>query len=32
MLFSSHIGELVDTGNVDFASQWNILKTNAIVD
>ena len=21
MLFSSHIGELVDTGNVDFASQ-----------
>ena len=32
MLLSIHIGELVDTGKVDFASKQNIVEPDAIVD
>ena len=32
MLSSIHVGELVDTGKVDFATKQNIVKLDAIVD
>ena len=32
MLSSVHIGELVDTGKVDFTSKQNVVKPDAIVD
>ena len=32
MLSSIHVGELVDTGKVDFATKQNIVKLDATVD